>query len=274
MLGNAMLRILSEDRTNFVEGTIRNEAYLRRLPPELQKNIIVGTDLENPDQMTAVFAKTKPEVVINCVGLVKQHADSNDPLMAISVNSLLPHRLSRFCAIANARLIHFSTDCVFSGKKGSYVENDPCDAKDLYGQTKFLGEVEDHHVFTIRTSIIGHELVGTQSLIGWFLAQSGSVKGYTRAIFSGLPTVELARVVRDFILVRPNLSGVWHIGAEPISKFDLLKLVAGAYGKEIEIIPDADLKIDRSLDSSRFRQETGYAPPPWAELVDRMHNIG
>ena len=212
----------------------------------------------------------RPDVVVNCVGLVKQLADANDPLQAVPINTLLPHRLAALCLATGARLVHISTDCVFSGAKGNYLETDFPDAYDLYGRSKLLGEVDYPHAITLRTSIIGHELSGHRSLVNWFLAQQGAVKGFTRAIFSGLPTVELATVVRDFVLPLKELHGLYHVSAKAINKFDLLQLLAKAYGKNIEIIPSANLVIDRSLNSSRFKDATGYLSGEWSTLVQRM----
>jgi dTDP-4-dehydrorhamnose reductase len=212
----------------------------------------------------------RPDVVVNCVGLVKQLADANDPLQAVPINTLLPHRLAALCQASGARLVHISTDCVFSGAKGNYLETDFPDAYDLYGRSKLLGEVDYPHAITLRTSIIGHELSGNRSLVNWFLAQQGAVKGFTRAIFSGLPTVELASVVRDVVLPRKELHGLYHVSAKPINKFDLLQLVAKVYRKNIEINPSEELVIDRSLNSDRFKEATGYAPPEWATLIQRM----
>jgi dTDP-4-dehydrorhamnose reductase len=214
----------------------------------------------------------RPEVVVNAVGLVKQLAAADDPLAALPVNAMLPHRLARLCALAGARLVHVSTDCVFAGSRGGNRESDTPDATDLYGLSKLLGEVVDApHAITLRTSIIGHELGSAHGLVGWFLAQTGRVKGYRRAVFSGLPTVELARVIRDHVLPRPELHGLYHVSAAPIDKDTLLRLVAARYGHAIEIDADDRVVIDRSLDSSRFRAATGYAPPDWPELVARMH---
>jgi dTDP-4-dehydrorhamnose reductase len=167
-----------------------------------------------------------------------------------------------------------STDCVYPGDQGMYVESDPSDAKDLYGRSKFLGEVDYPNALTLRTSIIGHELDGCRSLVGWFLSQSGIITGYTKAIFSGLPTVEIARIIRDFILPNPSLRGLYHVSADPINKYDLLCLVAKTYGKDIDIRMDDKFVIDRSLDSSRFRKATGYLPKPWTELVASMKDFG
>jgi dTDP-4-dehydrorhamnose reductase len=273
MLGNAMLRTFAASAGFVAQGAARS-ALPANAPAVLRERVLTGVDVESPDALTRLFAEVRPEVVVNCVGLVKQLAESQDPLRAISINSLLPHRLARLCGSTGARLVHVSTDCVFTGERGNYREDDPADAQDLYGRSKHLGEVDYPHAITLRTSIIGHELAGAHGLVGWFLAQPGSVRGYTKAIFSGLPTVELARVVRDFVIPRPQLHGVYHVSAAPIAKYDLLRLVGEAYSQRREIVPDDKLRIDRSLDSSRFRAATGYVPPGWAELVREMHDFG
>ncbi|OZA76458.1 SDR family oxidoreductase [Polynucleobacter sp. 39-46-10] len=273
MLGNAVLRVFAQSDAYAVMGSARSANVLRLLPPEMREHVVCGVDVENSDSLTRLFAQVRPDVVINCVGLVKQLAEADDPLAAIPINAMLPHRLAQLCAVANARLIHMSTDCVFSGSKGMYREQDFSDAQDLYGRSKYMGEVDYPHAVTLRTSIIGHELTGAHSLVGWFLAQQGTVSGFTRAIFSGLPTVELARVMRDFVVPNTDLRGLYHVSAEPINKFDLLKLVAQAYGKAIDITPDDELVIDRSLDSSRFRKITGFQPADWPELVRRMREF-
>ncbi len=273
MLGNAVLRLFAQSPGYQVFGSVRSSAALRLLPNDLHSSVITGVDVENIDSLTRLFAVVHPDVVINCVGLVKQLAEADDPLGAIPINALLPHRLARLCEVAGARFVHMSTDCVFSGEKGMYTEADIADANDLYGRSKYLGEVDYPHAITLRTSIIGHELAGARSLVGWFLAQEGSVKGFKRAIFSGLPTVEIARIIHDSVIPHPELHGLYHVSAAPINKFDLLKLVAQEYGKTIEIVPDDAFTIDRSLDSKRFRLATGYVPAEWAVLIKRMHEF-
>ena len=274
MLGNAMLRTFAELPQFEVYGSARSNAALRHFAPELHPRMVTGVDVEQHDSLVRAFGRVAPDLVINCVGLVKQLAESGDPLLTIPLNSLLPHRLAALCQVAGARLVQISTDCVFSGTKGLYRETDCPDADDLYGRSKLLGEVDYPHAVTVRTSIIGHELDGQRSLVNWFLAQQGRVRGYTNAVFSGLPTVVLARVIRDVIAPRPDLRGLYHVAAEPINKFDLLSLVAEVYGKQLAITPDAGLVIDRSLDASRFRQATGYVAPPWRDMIAAMHAFG
>lgn len=271
MLGSTVFRQLSADQRYQAWGTLRSPGGLRYFPPETHSHLLSNVDVLDQDGLVAVLERVRPSVVINCVGLIKQLSDSKDPLSALPINAMLPHRLAKLCALAGARLIHISTDCVFSGRKGLYTEEDISDAEDLYGKSKFIGELHElPHAITLRTSIIGHEQGSSLSLIDWFLAQSGSVKGYTKAIFSGLPTVELSRVIKDYVIPAPKLHGLYHVSVEPIDKLSLLKLVADVYEKKIEIVPDEQVCIDRSLDSSRFRQKTGYVPPTWPELIRQM----
>ena len=271
MLGNAVLRVMHKAPQMEAFGAMRSGAGRAHFPDIPDDRLLTGLNAEDPDSLFEVFARVRPDIVVNCVGLIKQDARADDPLVVLPLNALLPHRLSRLCALSGARLVHVSTDCVFRGAKGGYLETDAPDAEDLYGRSKLLGEVSEPHAITLRTSIIGHERGSSRSLIGWFLAQQGSVRGFTRAIFSGLPTVELARVMRDVVLPRPDLSGLYHVAAAPISKHDLLALVAQTYGKDIVIEPDDQVRIDRSLNAGRFEQATGYVAPPWPELVKHMH---
>ncbi len=271
MLGNVVFRVFSADAAHQTWGTLRSTAALRHFPQNSHARLLCGVDVLDQDALTAVMAKVRPDIVINCVGLIKQLADAKDPLTALPINAMLPHRLARLCELGGARLIHVSTDCVFSGRKGMYLESDLSDAEDLYGKSKYIGELHDvAHAITMRTSIIGHELHSSYALVDWFLSQQGGVRGFTRAIFSGLPTVELARVMKDFVIPHPQLNGLYHVAAAPIDKFQLLSLVAAQYGKQIDIRPDDALVIDRSLDGTRFRQATGYVAPDWPELIRRM----
>ncbi len=273
MLGNAVYRTFASSPGYDVVGTVRSGSSTIALPDGARGALLVGVDVEQADSLVAAFEKVRPNVVINCIGLVKQLAAANDPLVTLPINALLPHRLARLAALVDARLIHVSTDCVFTGSKGGYLESDAPDAQDLYGRSKLLGEVDYPSAVTLRTSIIGTELDSAHGLVGWFLAQSGTVKGFTKAVFSGLPTAVLAQVIRDHVIPNPTLRGIWHVSAEPIAKFDLLQLVAAEYGKDIQISPDDQLVLDRSLDSSRFREATGWNPPSWPHLIAQMRQF-
>lgn len=273
MLGNAMFRFMGEDHNLNVYGTARNNGACRYFSEELSKQLIAPVNIENHDSLIKLFVTIRPDVVVNCIGLIKQLEDVNDYLQSLLINALLPHRLSIICQAIGSRFIHVSTDCVFSGSKGNYTESDFADANDLYGRSKLLGEVSYPNTITLRTSIIGHELSGGKSLIGWFLAQKNQVRGFVQAVFSGLPTIELARIVRDIVILRPDMCGLYHVAAKPINKYDLLRLVASTYKKTIEIIPSNELVIDRSLNAELFNKATGYAPPEWSELIQRMYKF-
>jgi dTDP-4-dehydrorhamnose reductase len=272
MLGSTVFRKFSADKAFQTFGTLRSGNGAQWFPAENQTNLIPDIYLEKRSSLDTAFSYARPDIVINCVGIIKQLPAAHDNISSIEINSLLPHRIASKCSEIGARLIHFGTDCVFSGKRGNYLEEDEPDAYDLYGRTKYLGEVDYAHAITLRTSIIGHELNSTNSLIDWFLAQTGTVKGYERAIFSGLPTVEIVRAIKEFVIPNPDLCGVYHLSADPISKHALLTLVAQLYAKQIEIIPDCETVIDRSLNSVRFREAFNYTPKPWPELIQEMRD--
>ena len=272
MLGHVMLKQLSLHPNLEVYATVRSSKNLHKWFPQiLIKKIINDVDVSKTDKVISLIASLAPDFVINCIGVTRQTQIADDYLSAININACLPHHLSSICKIANARLIHISSDGVFDGSKGMYSEQDKICAVDFYGMTKFLGEISDSHCLTLRISIIGHELEGHYRFVEWFLSQNGKVKGYKRAIYSGFPTVELAKIIIDYVLPNENLTGIYHVSSEPISKFDLLHLIANRYAKKIEIQPFGEPVIDRSLDSSAFRSFTGYTPPSWPELVDKMY---
>lgn len=271
MLGSAVVQVMSDGGLD-AWGTLRAERDKAFFGAEVRGKLLSGIDVLDTDKIVGIFNKIKPDVVVNCVGVIKQLAGAKDPRLVLPLNSIFPHRLADLCGLSGARLVHISTDCVFSGSKGMYLDNDPSDAEDLYGKSKYIGELGEYaHAVTLRTSIIGHEIGSNLSLIDWFLAQKDQVSGYRKAVFSGFPTVELARIIRDVVIPHSGLQGVYNVSAEPINKYDLLGLVASQYGKVISIIPDDRLVIDRSLNSDKFKQVTGYVPPAWDVLVARMH---
>ncbi|MCW7462947.1 SDR family oxidoreductase [Leptospira sp. 3 VSF25] len=271
MLGSTLFNVLSKNSKFKVWGTVRNPEVLKYIKNLHNGIILTHVDVMNQDELIRIFYDVKPDVVINCIGIIKQQKVAEDPLTVIPINSLLPHRLSSLCKLIGARLILISTDCVFDGKRGMYVESDPPNAIDLYGKSKELGEIyNDKHVFTFRTSIIGHELNSQISLVNWFLSQQGIVRGFSKAIFSGFPANEIAEIIENKIIPNEDLFGLYHVSAEPISKFDLLQLIKKLYGFDIEIKLEDDFEIDRSLNSEKFRKETGYIPKKWDKLVQDM----
>ncbi|MEA2072429.1 MAG: SDR family oxidoreductase, partial [Campylobacterota bacterium] len=208
----------------------------------------------------------------NCIGIIKQLPIAKDPLTAITINAQLPHRISLVARSANARLIHISTDCVFNGVDGKYVEEDSSNAEDIYGKTKYLGEVTYPHCITLRTSIIGHELKTEFSLIDWFMSQKDEINGFTKAIYSGFPTYEMVNIITNYVIPNDTLSGLYHVSSEAISKYDLLMIMKDVYKKDITIKPYDDFVLDRSLDSSKFMKVTGYKAPLWKSMLEDMHN--
>ncbi len=234
------------------------------------QNAYTGIDVRSLERLVEVLADFKPEAVVNCVGIVKQRPTAKESIPSLEINSLLPHRLAVLCKGIGARLVHLSTDCVFSGAKGNYQESDPSDAEDIYGKSKFLGEVHDENCLTLRTSIIGRELARKKSLLEWFLAQSGSVKGFTNAIYTGLTTLEMSRIIETMLLDHPCASGVYQVSSDPINKYKLLLLFRDKLGHNIEILPDETFHCERSLDSTRFRHEFNYKPPSWESMIAEL----
>jgi dTDP-4-dehydrorhamnose reductase len=227
--------------------------------------IVEGVHAEQMSSVERALDRIAPDVVVNCIGVVKQLNVSSAEM--IGTNSLFPHQLEQACGARGVRLIHVSTDCVFSGRQGGYTEDDTPDPEDLYGRSKLLGEPNGRGVLTIRTSMIGRELESANGLLEWFLSQSGEVRGFTEAMFTGPTAPVLADAIADLIELHPDLEGIWHLGAEPISKYDLLILLRDAYQLDLQVEADDSVKVDRTLDSSRFRAATGWAAPPWPEMV-------
>jgi dTDP-4-dehydrorhamnose reductase len=201
---------------------------------------------------------------------VKQRSTAKESIPSLEINSLFPHKMAGLCKAAGMRMVHISTDCVFSGRKGRYQEADVSDAEDLYGRTKYLGEVSESHCVTLRTSMIGRELSRKQGLLEWFLSQKGSVQGFKNAIFSGFTTLELSRIIEKILTDYPDKGGLYHVSSDPISKFDLLTLLKRKMGLRVDILPAEEPRLDRSLDSSRFRREFHYTPPPWEEMIEEL----
>ena len=272
MLGHTLFYYFSKKINYDVTATeINNKNINKYFSPDISHRIITGVDVGNIRNINGIVEKIKPDIVVNCIGIIKQLKESRNPRIAIKINSLFPHELYEICLSNKSRLIHVSTDCVFSGKKGNYTEDDFADADDLYGRSKYLGEVKGENAVTLRTSIIGHELQGKLSLVEWFLSQNERVNGYVNAIYSGFPTIELARIIDEYVIPDTGLCGLYHVSSEPVSKYELLRMIAEIYNKKIDILPYDVFTENKSLDSTRFRERTGYIPPDWRTLVERMH---
>ena len=274
MLGHQLFHCLSRIRPEHeVIGTVRD---LKQVPESLKRINVVrllidGVRVDDDESVKAALMKVRPDLVINCIGLVKQLPIAHFPIPSIQVNALFPHKLAAWCKDLNARVVQISTDCVFDGTQGQYREDDPVSAHDIYGQTKALGELNTYqHCLTVRTSIIGHELGAPHGLLEWFLAQEGPAKGYCEAYFTGLPTIELAEVLSRYVIDDEGLHGLFHVASARISKYDLLTLIRAEYGKRTHILEDHTVRIDRSLCADRFNSITGYRCPTWERLVAKM----
>ncbi len=236
-------------------------------------NAYDGIDARDPAAIERVVAAFGPEAVVNSIGIVKQRRDAAGDTLAMEVNAIFPHLLSRVCRKHGARLIHLSTDCVFSGKKGNYSEQDRPDHGDVYGLSKLLGEADGSHVVTLRTSMIGPELRRKTGLVEWFLAQRAQgkpVTGWRRAIFSGFTTAELSRLIEMLLTLHPGTAGLYHASSAAISKHELLSGLNDRLPPGIRIEPSDEPVCDRSLDSSRFRKALGYIPPAWDAMLDEL----
>jgi dTDP-4-dehydrorhamnose reductase len=271
MLGHKLLQRLRADHE--IAGTIRESApdtnLLRILPGIKLYPDVHADDLSSLERAIDDWGA---QVVLNCIGVIKQTKAASDPITSTTINSLHPHRLAQLTAARGARLIHFSTDCVFSGRRGNYVEDDVPDPVDLYGRSKLLGEVAGPGALTLRTSIVGRELRGHLGLIDWFLSQRGCrIRGFVRALYSGLTTIAAADLVARLVRDHPEVEGLWHVSGDPISKFDLLQIVKRVYGIDVDIAPDEEFVCDRRLDSTRLRERTGWLPPSWEDMIADMH---
>ncbi|PHM47213.1 dTDP-4-dehydrorhamnose reductase family protein [Xenorhabdus miraniensis] len=272
MLGGSLFRHFSSSKNYDVLGTTRSENAVHLVKQQGFENIISNINVDNLSSIEDVIRDFKPDFLFNCIGIIKQLDAAKNNICSIEINSLFPHKLAKICTKYGAKLIHFSTDCVFSGEKGNYFESNIPDSTDLYGRTKHLGEVTYSGHLTLRTSIIGHELASHHSLIDWFLSQSIEVKGFSKAIFSGLPTCYMAEIIDNYVLPCSSLSGLKHLSVSPINKYELLNLVNSIYGKNIHIHESQDLVIDRSLNSDLFKKETGFQADSWNNLIKKMHN--
>ncbi|MFZ2492691.1 MAG: SDR family oxidoreductase [Thermoanaerobaculia bacterium] len=270
MLGHKLWMRLSKNHDVWI--TLRKGA--REIPdhPAFRRDRIRSdVDALNFDEVTRALASIQPDYVVNCIGIIKQLPLALDPLSVIQLNALLPHRISLICRTARIRMLHISSDCVFSGRRGHYTEADQSDAEDLYGRTKFLGEVSYPHTLTLRTSIIGRELFGYRSLVEWFLGQRGKTTGgYTKVPYTGVTTNALAEIINQIIERDLKLSGVFQVASEPITKYDLLVQLRDAMKLDIAVTPDDREICDRTLDGSRFTSETGIVTPSWEEMISAL----
>ena len=273
MLGHKAFEILSLNDKYEVYGTLRSENDIKKYFSESKncRNIFSEIDALDLNSVFDIIDSLRPDLVINCIGIIKQLKESHNALLSIEINSLFPHKLADHIKGSKIRLIHISTDCVFSGDKGNYIETDHSDAKDLYGKTKFLGELINYNnCITIRTSIIGPELQTKVSLLEWFLSQKGEVNGYVNAIYSGLTTNELILIIEKYIIPAPEKKGLYHLSSDPISKYNLLKIIAKIYNKKIKINPFNEFKNNKSLNCDKFIDDFNFKKKSWVQMIKEL----
>jgi dTDP-4-dehydrorhamnose reductase len=270
MLGHQLLRELG--RTHDVTVSLRNtREHYRAYQLFDERTTVYGIDAHDHAGLAGLIGSAKPDIVVNAIGIVKQRDDAKAAIPSLEINALLPHRLADMCAARGARLIHISTDCVFSGSRGAYREEDFPDADDLYGRSKLLGEVTAPGCLTLRTSIIGLELKNKTSLIEWYLAQTGTIRGFTRAIYSGLTTYEFSRVIGRVISDFPGLDGLYQVASDPISKYEILqKLTQLLDRKDVSVSADDTFHLDRSLNGEKFARATSYCAPSWDSMLGEL----
>jgi dTDP-4-dehydrorhamnose reductase len=271
MLGHKLMQTLSQDY--LVTGTVRrNASALKQNPLFSSMNLVGNVRAADINTISQIIEEINPHIIVNCIGIVKQLPEAQDYLQSIAINALFPHQLARICQNKRIRLIHVSTDCVFSGRKGQYTEEDPSDAEDIYGKTKYLGEVSYPGCLTIRTSIIGREIESSHGLIEWFFSQEGkTVSGYKKAIFSGLTTRALSEIIARIISECPDLHGVRQIASDPINKYDLLNLIKKRFNLQIVMNADETVVNDRSLNPGKFIRETKIQIPSWDAMIEQMY---
>lgn len=271
MLGHKMYQSLGKEHECF--GTVRNfDSHLMSTNIFDKSKVVSGVDIFNYKKIYGLIQKLKPEVIINCIGVIKQKDAAKNYKELVYINSYLPHLLAEYCEKFNSKLVHISTDCVFNGEKGDYKESDFSDAKDLYGRSKFLGEINYGNSLTIRTSIIGHELFTNYSLVDWFLSQNGKkVNGFYYAIYTGLPTITFAEIVGKILNEYFDLNGLIQVSSKKINKYHLLNIIKERYSLNIKVDKDVEFKCNRSLDSSKFRTLTNIEIPNWEELITKMY---
>lgn len=267
MLGHKLWQLMPQ-RFADTYATVRARPLLPGSRLFEDKRVIAGVDCTDFPSVAAVLDRIAPQVIVNCVAVTKRREGSGNAEASIALNARLPQQLAGWCGEHASRLIHFSTDCVFTGRTGGYTEMSVPDAEDLYGRSKALGEVAGDGALTIRSSFIGRELAHGTELLEWFLAQRGRrIQGYRQALYTGVSNLFMAQLVGDIIADQPRLTGLYNLASEVVSKFDLLCLARDAFRLDIEIEPDDSFVCRRDLDGSRLRQALGVMPPPWREMM-------
>jgi dTDP-4-dehydrorhamnose reductase len=271
LLGHMLIRVLSE--SNDVFGTTREKPNISSpLANFLSlEKWIGGVDASVPHSIEKIFDTDQFDVAINCIGLIKQRDSIVSDSETMLINGEFPHHLAQIANSHDTQVIHISTDCVFSGTKGSYLESDTPDPVDVYGKSKLLGELIDSNNLTLRTSHIGRELTVKKSFVEWLVSQRGGhVNGYSHAIYSGLTTQALARTISKLLLGNSHLTSLFHVSSQPISKLEIINKLNELLDLQLTVTPDASVQINRSLNSEKFQNATSISPQTWDEMLSDL----
>ena len=268
MIGHKIFQVLNEDFKNtwvLIRKKKRDLPYVNFF----NSNIIEGFELEDDKTLFSFLDNFNPDIIINAVGITIRRGVNKKISKSIFINSLLPNLLEDWVdRMPNKRLIHLSTDCVFNGELGSYNEESIPNATDIYGRTKILGEVKGSNTITLRSSMIGRELENFTELFEWVISQKGSrIKGFNNAIYSGITTIRMARYIKLIIMNFPKLSGLFNVSSEPISKYNLIKLLNKNFDLNLTIEIENSYKTNKVLDSGKFFNLISLSPPTWEDLI-------
>ncbi|MBC7428159.1 MAG: sugar nucleotide-binding protein [Bacteriovorax sp.] len=236
-------------------------------------NVYYDTDVSDWVNVEHILNKLKPDVIVNALGITIRKPEMGDFNLALTVNSFFPHKLLKWAQAIQSRIIHLSTDCVFDGDQGHYLETSQPSAKDIYGKTKFLGEIEGSGALTLRFSCIGRELESHTELLDWFLLQEGKkIKGFSKAIYSGLTNIVIAKEICRVITNFSELTGVYQLSSTPITKYDLLCLAKTYFKLDVEIEKFDNYISDKSLICDKYKKGTGFNAPSWAAMLEEVVN--
>jgi len=273
LIGHTMYRKLKQEGFE-VFGTMRRAKIEFMQYDFLQADTIIdGLDVQEISNVSEVILQIQPSVVVNCIGITRRKDEISNSIQAIKINALLPHQIAKICQDMSIRMIHLSTDCVFSGDFGLYTEDSIPDASDMYGRTKAMGEVLDNpNCLTLRSSFLGTEISDRTELLEWLLSQKGrTIKGYTKAIYSGVSTVYLSSVITEILRHYPQLSGLYQIAPDtPISKYDLLCIAKNAFNIDVEIVENDSFVSDKSLSGARLKKVMNYRVPSWHDMLQEL----
>ena len=272
LIGSYMFRELSKTFETF--GTIRKSKIKYKDIALFKSNkIIDNIDILNLDNLNKLLESLKPNIIVNCIGVTKRKISDN-LLDVIKINSIFPHELVKWGLINSARIIHFSTDCVFNGLTGNYNEKSNTNAFDIYGKTKALGEIQYDNCLTIRSSFIGRELFDKTELLEWVISNNGKkIKGFKKTMYSGVSALFLSKFIKNIINDHIKLNGLFQLSTDiPISKYDLICLIRDCFDLNIEIIPENNKYHCPTLDNSKLKNKMNFEIPSWKEMLVELKN--